>query len=32
VAQQAVIMRKHGAKIELIDNIKELFGKKKAQE
>jgi YidC/Oxa1 family membrane protein insertase len=32
VAQQAVIMRKHGAKIELWDNVKELFGKKKTQE
>jgi YidC/Oxa1 family membrane protein insertase len=29
VAQQSLIMRKHGAKIELWDNIKELFGKKK---
>ena len=29
VAQQAFIMNKHGAKIELWDNIKELFGKKK---
>ena len=29
VIQQSVIMRKHGAKIELIDNIKDLFGKKK---
>ena len=28
VLQQSVIMRKHGAKIELFDNIKELFGKK----
>ena len=27
--QQCVIMRKHGAKIELFDNIKELFGRKK---
>jgi YidC/Oxa1 family membrane protein insertase len=27
VAQQAVIMRRHGAKIELWDNIKALFGK-----
>ena len=32
VAQQSVIMRKHGAKIELIDNIKALFVKKKTQE
>ena len=31
VAQQSVIMRKHGAKIELIDNVKALFGKKKKQ-
>ena len=32
VAQQSVIMRKHGAKIELIDNIKALFVRKKTQE
>jgi len=32
VAQQSVIMRKHGAKIELIDNIKAMFVKKKTQE
>jgi YidC/Oxa1 family membrane protein insertase len=33
VLQQSVIMHKHGAKIELWDNIKELFGaKKKAEE
>lgn len=31
VAQQSLIMHKHGAKIELWDNIKELFGKKKTQ-
>jgi YidC/Oxa1 family membrane protein insertase len=32
VIQQSVIMRKHGAKIELFDNIKAMFaGKKKAQ-
>jgi YidC/Oxa1 family membrane protein insertase len=31
VAQQSVIMRKHGAKIELFDNIKAVFGKKKTQ-
>ena len=31
VAQQSIIMRKHGAKIELIDNIKALFVKKKPQ-
>src|SRR5262249_41121753 len=31
VLQQSVIMRKHGAKIELFDNIKSLFGKKKTQ-
>ena len=29
VLQQSYIMRKHGAKIELWDNIKELFGVKK---
>ena len=29
VLQQSVIMRKHGAKIELLDNIMALFGKKK---
>ena len=29
VLQQSVIMRKHGAKIELLDNIKALFGRKK---
>ena len=29
VLQQSVIMRKHGANIELWDNIKELFGVKK---
>ena len=29
VTQQSIIMRKHGAKIELLDNIKALFGKKK---
>jgi len=31
VIQQSVIMRKHGAKIELFDNIKAVFGKKKTQ-
>ena len=31
VLQQSVIMRKHGAKIELFDNIKAVFGKKKPQ-
>jgi YidC/Oxa1 family membrane protein insertase len=31
VIQQSVIMRKHGAKIELIDNIKAMFAKKKPQ-
>ena len=31
VAQQSVIMRKHGVKIELIDNIKAMFAKKKPQ-
>jgi YidC/Oxa1 family membrane protein insertase len=30
VLQQAFIMNKHGAKIELWDNVKELFVKKKA--
>ena len=30
VLQQSVIMRKHGAKIELFDNLKALFGKKPA--
>ncbi|MFZ1192858.1 MAG: membrane protein insertase YidC [Pseudolabrys sp.] len=30
VLQQSVIMRKHGAKIELFDNIKAMFEKKKA--
>src|SRR5262249_23844813 len=29
VIQQSVIMRKHGAKIELFDNIKAMFAKKK---
>ena len=29
VTQQSYIMHKHGAKIELWDNIKELFGMKK---
>ena len=31
VAQQSIIMRKHGAKIELFDNIKAMFVKKKTQ-
>jgi YidC/Oxa1 family membrane protein insertase len=31
VTQQSVIMRRNGAKIELFDNIKALFGKKKAE-
>jgi YidC/Oxa1 family membrane protein insertase len=31
VIQQSVIMRKHGAKIELFDNIKAMFAKKKAE-
>ncbi|MFL5064863.1 MAG: membrane protein insertase YidC [Xanthobacteraceae bacterium] len=30
VLQQSVIMRKHGAKIELWDNLKDVFGKNKA--
>ena len=29
VLQQSFIMRRHGAKIELFDNLKELFGQKK---
>jgi YidC/Oxa1 family membrane protein insertase len=29
VLQQSVIMRKHGAKVELFDNVKALFAKKK---
>jgi YidC/Oxa1 family membrane protein insertase len=29
VTQQSIIMKKHGAKIELFDNIKGLFGGKK---
>ncbi len=32
VAQQSFIMSRHGAKIELWDNIKALFGKKKPQQ
>ena len=31
VSQQSYIMHKHGAKIELLDNIKALFGMKKAE-
>jgi YidC/Oxa1 family membrane protein insertase len=31
VIQQAYIMRKNGAKIELFDNIRNTFGKKKAE-
>ncbi len=31
VAQQSLIMKKHGAKIELWDNVKEMFGKKKTE-
>jgi YidC/Oxa1 family membrane protein insertase len=30
VTQQSIIMRRHGAKIELFDNIKAVFGRKKA--
>ncbi len=30
VAQQSIIMKKHGAKIELFDNIQKTFGAKKA--
>jgi len=29
VTQQSIIMRKHGAKIELWDNIKGMFGKRR---
>jgi YidC/Oxa1 family membrane protein insertase len=29
VTQQSIIMKKHGAKIELFDNIKAVFGAKK---
>jgi YidC/Oxa1 family membrane protein insertase len=32
VLQQSVIMRKHGAKIELFDNVKALFVRKKPQQ
>jgi YidC/Oxa1 family membrane protein insertase len=32
VAQQSIIMRKHGAKIELFDNVKALFVKNKPQQ
>ena len=32
VIQQSIIMQKHGAKIELFDNIKAMFAKKKAGE
>ena len=32
VIQQSVIMRKHGAKIELFDNIRDVFVRKKTQE
>ena len=32
VTQQSYIMHKHGAKIELLDNIKALFGMKKAED
>jgi YidC/Oxa1 family membrane protein insertase len=31
VAQQSIIMRRHGAKIELWDNIRGLFGKRRTQ-
>jgi YidC/Oxa1 family membrane protein insertase len=30
VSQQGYIMKKHGAKIELFDNLKGMFGKKPA--
>jgi len=32
VTQQSIIMRKHGAKIELFDNVKALFVRKKPQQ
>jgi YidC/Oxa1 family membrane protein insertase len=32
VIQQSVIMRRHGAKIELFDNLKALFAKRKKAE
>jgi len=32
VLQQSIIMRKHGAKIELFDNIKSMFVKKNAND
>ena len=32
VTQQSIIMRRHGAKIELFDNIKALFVRKKPQQ
>jgi hypothetical protein len=31
VIQQSIIMRKHGAKIELFDNFKAMFEKKKVE-
>ena len=31
VTQQSIIMKKHGAKIELLDNIKKLFGIRRTQ-
>jgi hypothetical protein len=32
VIQQSIIMQKHGAKIELFDNVKKMFKRKKAGE
>jgi len=31
VIQQSIIMKRNGVKIELFDNVKSLFGKKKTQ-
>jgi len=31
VIQQSIIMKKNGAKIELFDNIRSTFGKKKTE-
>jgi YidC/Oxa1 family membrane protein insertase len=31
VIQQSIIMKKNGVKIELFDNVKSMFGKKKTQ-
>ena len=32
VTQQSIIMRRHGAKIELFDNIKAVFARKRPQQ